>query len=80
MLFDKLIHLYDQFLSFFPDAWHPWVSLTIFIIMVMLILRHLKTGIIGIILLVLFVPASIPILRNIGLSLIQFAEHVLGSK
>ena len=73
-----LIDLYDQFLKFFPDPWHPWISLSIFIVMVFLVLKHWKTGVIGIILLVIFVPASVPILRNIGIGLIEFATHVLG--
>jgi hypothetical protein len=79
-VFNRLIHLYDQFLHLFPDPWHPWVSIVIFVLMVLLILRHLKGGVIGVILLALFVPASIPILRNIGMAIIQFADHVLGSK
>jgi hypothetical protein len=79
-LFNGLIHLYDQFLHLFPDPWHPWVSIVIFVLMVCSILRYLRVGVIGVILLVLFVPASVPILRNIGMAIIQFANHVLGSK
>jgi hypothetical protein len=79
-IFDKLIHLYDQFLQFFPDPWHPWVSLGIFVLMVLAILRNFRFGLIGVILLVLFVPASIPVLRSIGIGIVQLASHVLGSK
>ena len=79
-VFNSLIHLYDQFLHLFPDPWHPWVSIVILVLMVSLILRHLRSGVILVILLVLFVPASIPILRHIGMAVIQFADHVLSSK
>ncbi len=60
-----LIDIYNQFLSLFPDPWHPWVSVAVVIVMIMLILRFWKVGVIGIVLLVLFVPASIPVLKNI---------------
>ncbi len=77
---DQLISLYDQFLHLFPDNWHTGVSVAILILMVMAVLRYLKEGLIVIILLLVFVPASIPVLRTIGLAIIQFAEHILGSK
>jgi len=66
---NQLIEIYDKFLSFFPDPWHPWISVAIVIFMISLVLRHWKTGLLGIILLVLFVPSSIPVLRNIALAI-----------
>jgi len=74
---NQLFQLYDKFLSLFPDAWHTWVSLGLLIIMVMLVWRYLKVGIIGIILLVLFVPASVPILRQIATALFEFATQLM---
>jgi len=74
---DKIFSYYDQFLKLFPDNWHTAVSVAIIIIMVMLVLRFMRYGIVGIILLVIFVPASIPVLKNIGMGVIAFVQHVL---
>lgn len=74
---DKIFNYYDQFLKLFPDNWHTAVSVAIIIIMVMLVIRFMRYGIIGIILLVIFVPASIPVLKDIGLGVIAFVQHVL---
>ncbi len=71
----QLIDLYNKFLSFFPDPWHPWISVAIIIIMIMLVLRHWKTGVLGIILLIIFVPSSIPVLQNIAEALLSFVRH-----
>lgn len=71
----QLINLYDQFLHFFPDQWHPWISVAVVIAMIIAILRFWKIGAIGIILLILFVPASIPVLKNILDFIFSFAKH-----
>lgn len=70
-----LFSLYNQFLSLFPDPWHPIVSLAIVLVMLALIFRYWKVGVVGIILLVIFVPASIPVLQNIGKTIIDFISH-----
>ena len=71
----QMIDVYNQFLSLFPDPWHPWVSVAVVVVMVMLVLKFWKVGVIGIVLLVLFVPASIPVLKNIFDFLLSFAKR-----
>jgi len=74
---DQIFHYYDQFLKLFPDNWHTAVSVAIIILMVYLIIHFLRYGVIGIVLLVIFVPASIPVLKDIGLGVLAFVQHIL---
>lgn len=68
---------YDKFLHMFPDGWHTIVSAIIILAMIMLILRYWKVGIIGIVLLVIFVPASVPVLKNIGNTIFDIVKNVI---
>jgi hypothetical protein len=74
---DNLFQIYDKFLSLFPDGWHTIVSAIVLLAMIMLVLKYWKVGIIGIVLLVIFVPASVPVLKNIGMSVIDVVKHVI---
>ncbi|MFA6081822.1 MAG: hypothetical protein WC773_00190 [Patescibacteria group bacterium] len=75
---NQIFTYYDKFLTMFPDPWHPYVSIAILIAMAVIVFRFWKVEIVGIILLIIFVPASIPILRNLGQTLLQFANHIIG--
>jgi hypothetical protein len=74
---DNLFQIYDKFLSLFPDGWHTIVSTIVLLAMIMLVLKYWKVGIIGIVLLVIFVPASVPVLKNIGMSVVDVVKHVI---
>ena len=74
---DNLFQIYDKLLSLFPDGWHTIVSTIVLLAMIMLVLKYWKVGIIGIVLLVIFVPASVPVLKNIGMSVVDVVKHVI---
>ena len=74
---NALISFYDKFLHMFPDPWHPIVSAIVLLAMIMLILKYWKVGVIGIILLVIFVPASVPVLKNIGTAIFDVVKRVI---
>jgi hypothetical protein len=74
---DNLFQIYDKFLSLFPDGWHTIVSTIVLLAMIILVLKYWKVGIIGIVLLVIFVPASVPVLKNIGMSVVDVVKHVI---
>ncbi len=70
--------LYFQFLSFFPPAIHPLISVALAALLVYAIVQVLKKDWIYIIVLIILLPASIPILKNLGqgmLDLIKFFLH-----
>ncbi len=67
--------IYAQFLGFFPKSVHGLVSLVLAVIIVIAIFKVIKRNFIFIILLIILLPASIPILKSIwagAISLIQF--------
>lgn len=73
----NIFQIYDKFLHLFPDSWHTIVSAIILLAMIMLVLKYWKVGVIGIILLIIFVPASVPVLKNIGTAIVDVVKHVI---
>jgi hypothetical protein len=70
--------LYDRFLSVFPPALHFWISLLLFLVIVFWVLDLVKKNLIWLILLIVLLPASIPLLRQIFLGVLQFLRFLLG--
>lgn len=73
-----LQNLYSQFLSFFPGFMHPIISIIVVIFLVYSIVQALKRNFIFLIILVVLLPASIPILKNVVDILIGFIKWLLG--
>ena len=73
-----LTELYNQFLSFFPNFLHPFISIAVVIFLVYSIVQALKRNFIFLIVLVVLLPASIPILKNVVDILIGFIKYLLG--
>ena len=73
-----LTELYNQFLGFFPDFLHPFISIAVVIFLVYSIVQAIKQNFIWLILLVLLLPASIPIIKNVVDILIGFIKYLLG--
>lgn len=75
---ETLQDLYNQFLGFFPNFLHPFVSIAVVIFLVYSIVQALKRNFIWLIILVLLLPASIPILKGVIEVLIGFIKYLLG--
>ncbi len=71
--------LYDQFLGFFPSFLHPVISIIVVIFLVYSIIQALKRNFIWLILIVILLPASIPILKKVVDILIGFIKYLLGT-
>jgi hypothetical protein len=72
---DIFYQLYEQFLSYFPNFLHPVISIGLAILFVYSVFQALKQNIIFIIILVVLLPASLPILKSISdiiVSIVQF--------
>ncbi|OGD62927.1 hypothetical protein A2160_04110 [Candidatus Beckwithbacteria bacterium RBG_13_42_9] len=76
-MLDQLADLYGQFLSIFPAYLHFWISLVIFIALVLWLVDLVKKHWIWILLLIIFIPASIPLLRQIGKGIIDLLGFLL---
>ncbi|MCC7356216.1 MAG: hypothetical protein IT410_01200 [Candidatus Doudnabacteria bacterium] len=69
---------YVGFLNLFPGFLHPAISIGLAILLVVSVIQVLKRNFVYLILLVILLPASIPILKNILDTLIGFVKFVLG--
>lgn len=72
--------LYNQFLGYFPTSVHPLISFFLAILLVYGIIKVIQKDFIYIILLVILLPASIPILKNIWDALLNIVRFLLGQK
>ena len=75
---DFLTDLYNQFLGFFPGFMHPIISIIVVIFLVYSIVQAIKSNFIWLIVLIVLLPASIPILKNVFGVLIGFIKYLLG--
>jgi len=76
-LVDQLTSLYQQFISIFPLSLQWVISLIIFIAIVVGVVNLVRRNFIFLLLLILLVPASIPLLRSIVNGLIAFLQNLL---
>ena len=61
----QIYGIYDQFLSNFPAKFHGMVSLALAVLLVYGIYKVLRKHFIYVVLLVILLPASVPILRSV---------------
>ena len=76
----NLYGIYDQFLSYFPSQLHGWVSLALAILLVVGIYKVLRRQMIYLILLVVLLPASVPILKNVWEQVLEIMRFLLSRR
>jgi hypothetical protein len=69
--------LYMDFLQNFPGPLQPIISLLLAALIVYAVIQILRKDFIYLILLVVLLPASIPILRNLADTIIQFIRFLI---
>ena len=74
---DQIFSIYSQFLNYFPENLHGLVSLGLAILIVIGIFKVIRKDFIYIILLIVLLPASIPILKNIWESVTNIIKFLL---
>jgi hypothetical protein len=74
---DQVFSIYNQFLSYFPSNFRGIVSLALAVLIAIAIFKVIKKQFIYIILLVVLLPASLPILKNIWESLLNVFKFLL---
>lgn len=75
--FSAIYDIYDQFLSYFPPEVHWLVSLVLAALIVFGIYKVLRRQLVYLILLVILLPASVPILRNIWSQLLELLRFLV---
>jgi len=74
---NQIINIYDQFLAIFPNQIQGIVSLILFILIIIGIFKVFKKDFIWIIVLIILLPASIPILMNVWNFLVELLKYLL---
>ena len=74
---NTLFNLYDQFLNIFPDSIHGVISFILAVLLVVAIFQTLKKNFIWLIVLIILLPASIPILKSVATSLINLIKFLI---
>ena len=73
----SLYDIYSQFLSYFPEKLHGWISLVLTVLLVIGIYKVLRRQLVYLILLVVLLPASVPILRNVWQQVLEIIRFLL---
>ena len=76
----SIYSIYEQFINFFPPNLHGWVSLVLAVLLILGIYKVLRRQLIYLILLVVLLPASVPIMKNIWEQLLQLLRFLLSKK
>ncbi len=79
-MFETLQNLYANILAIFPEFLHPFISIGLAIFLVISILEVLKKNFIWLIVLILLLPASLPILKEVLAIAIKFIKYLLGTE
>lgn len=69
--------LYTRFLSLFPSVLHPIISIILVVVIIYAIIQVIKKDFIYLIVLVILLPASIPVLRSVGQGIIDLIKFLL---
>lgn len=76
----EIYSIYNQFLGIFPESLHWAVSLALAAFLVLAIYQTIKRNFIWIILLIILLPASLPILNNVWDSIVELIKFLLTKK
>lgn len=77
---DAIYSIYNQFLGYFPQSARGFVSLLLAVLLVFGIYKVLRRQLVYIILLVVLLPASVPILKNIWEQLLALLKFLLSRR
>ncbi len=72
--------IYLQFLGNFPVNFHPIISVGLAVLIIYSIFKVIKKDFIFLIVLVILLPASAPILKNIWQGIVMLVKFLLNTK
>ncbi len=74
---DVLYTTYNQILSYFPSQLHGFISLVLALLLIYAIFKVLESEFIWIILVIVLLPASVPVFQNLWVSFSGFLVYLL---
>ncbi len=78
-MINYFVELYQSFLSYFPPFTHTFISLILVVLIIYSLFQTLKKNFIWLIVLVVLLPASIPVIKQIVDSIITVIKYLLGT-
>jgi hypothetical protein len=74
---DQIQQLYTQFLNLFPPFLHPIISIIVVGVLIYSIVQVIRRDFIYLIILIVLLPASVPVLKSIGQGIIDLIKFLL---
>lgn len=74
---NQILDLYNQFINVFPHGWQWAVSVTLAVLLALAIYKVVKRHFVYIILLIVLLPASVPIFKNIWENALELLKFLL---
>jgi len=72
--------IFDQFLEFFPEKLHGLVSIVLAILLVIGIYKVIRRQLVYLILLIILLPASGPILKNVWEQILELLKFLVSRR
>lgn len=73
----QIYSIYNQFVSNFPPVYQGWISIILVILIFIGVYKIIKREFVWLIVLIILLPASVPILKNVWESIITFIQFLL---
>ncbi len=73
----EIQNLYNQFLGIFPDFLQPFISIALALLLIYSVFQTVKQNFIWLIALIVLLPASIPILKDVFTAVVAFIKVLL---
>ncbi len=80
MIMDQILEIYNQFLGYFPTNIQWLVSVVLAVILVVAIFKVLKRNFIFIIVVIILLPASVPIFKDVWETVLELLKFLLTKK
>lgn len=75
---NQLQEIYNTFITAFPAAWQPYIAFAAGVCLVVAVIQAIRKEFIWIVVLIVLLPASIPILKGTALTLLAFIKFLFG--
>lgn len=77
---DTVYSIYNQFLNYFPGNLHGLISVILAVLLVVGIYKVIRRQFVYIILLIVLLPASVPILKHVWQQVLEILKFLLSRK
>jgi hypothetical protein len=74
----EIQEIYLRFLGNFPEFLHPFISLALAVLVAYAVFQTLRRNFLYIIVLIVLLPAAVPILKSAGQGIVDLVKFLLG--